>query len=355
MATSDLDSRVRAAAFEFLAEQTRLRGEVLAWETLSRGFDFNGTRVPLVGPQGIFKPSVLTDVPLTIRTAPIVEGRERPYEDRVEEGGAILYRYRGTDPRHPDNVGPRPAGQHAPPLGARIHRRSRAAGAGVQGGRRRRAAPAPGLAHRGGRGDRGAPEVHHPLDPSAAPSAELPPARARGLPAVLRHLPPAPRGAARGRPHPARWPPARRARGAERPGPLHAAPRCVRRPPARHSPRSPRRGEARHSPRARRAHAPPWPAGLPRRAHPHPAQRGPSAEPRLPGRAIRVVHESRVARTLPSVRSLRREPVGFHEILPIGPGHTAQRSVAREGESSQAYGSLDIVAGGCDTNTPKQR
>ena len=116
MATSDLDSRVRAAAFEFLAEQTRLHGEVLARETLSRGFDFNGTRVPLVGPQGIFKPSVLTDVPLTIRTAPIVEGRERPYEDRVEEGGVILYRYRGTDPRHPDNVGLRRAMQRETPL-----------------------------------------------------------------------------------------------------------------------------------------------------------------------------------------------------------------------------------------------
>ncbi|MBI4270533.1 MAG: HNH endonuclease [Candidatus Rokubacteria bacterium] len=116
MATSDLDSRVRAAAFEFLAEQTRLHGEVLARETLSRGFDFDGTRVPLVGPQGIFKPSVLADMPLTITTAPTVEGRERPYEDRVEEGGVILYRYRGTDPRHPDNVGLRRAMQRETPL-----------------------------------------------------------------------------------------------------------------------------------------------------------------------------------------------------------------------------------------------
>ena len=116
VATSDLDSRVRAAAFEFLADQTRLHGEVLARETLSRGFDFNGTRVPLVGPQGIFKPSVLADMPLTITTAPIVEGRERPYEDRVEEGGVILYRYRGTDPRHPDNTGLRRAMQRETPL-----------------------------------------------------------------------------------------------------------------------------------------------------------------------------------------------------------------------------------------------
>ncbi len=49
MATSDLDSRVRAAAFELLEEQTRLHGEVLARGILSRGFTFDGTRVPLVG------------------------------------------------------------------------------------------------------------------------------------------------------------------------------------------------------------------------------------------------------------------------------------------------------------------
>lgn len=115
MAILDRDGRVRAAAFEFLAEQTRLHGEVLPREVLSRGFILDGTRVPLVGPQGIFKPAA-TDMPLTITTAPMVEGRERPYEDRVEEGGAILYRYRGTDPTHPDNAGLRQAMQHQAPL-----------------------------------------------------------------------------------------------------------------------------------------------------------------------------------------------------------------------------------------------
>jgi putative restriction endonuclease len=115
VATSDLDTRVRTAAFEFLEEQTRLHGEVLPREILSRGFVFNGTRVPLVGPQGIFKPAV-TEMPLTITTAPIVEGRERPYEDRVEEGGLILYRYRDGGPQHRDNVGLRLAMQRQIPL-----------------------------------------------------------------------------------------------------------------------------------------------------------------------------------------------------------------------------------------------
>ncbi|MCI0458173.1 MAG: hypothetical protein L0Z62_14510 [Gemmataceae bacterium] len=47
---SDLDPRVRVAAFRFLEEQTRLRGKVLPREVLAQGFDFEGQRVPLIGP-----------------------------------------------------------------------------------------------------------------------------------------------------------------------------------------------------------------------------------------------------------------------------------------------------------------
>lgn len=39
-----------------------------------------------------------------------------PYEDRVEDGGSILYRYRGTDPSHPENVGLRLAMERQIPL-----------------------------------------------------------------------------------------------------------------------------------------------------------------------------------------------------------------------------------------------
>jgi hypothetical protein len=72
------DEQVRARAFEFLAQQTQLLGEVLPWSVLSRGFDFEGQRVPLIGPQGIFKPAALPEMPLSIATAPEVEGRPRP-------------------------------------------------------------------------------------------------------------------------------------------------------------------------------------------------------------------------------------------------------------------------------------
>ncbi|MGH2461995.1 MAG: HNH endonuclease [Candidatus Limnocylindria bacterium] len=91
------DGRVRIAAFEWLRAQVDLYGEVLPRSALADGFTFEGNRVPLVGPQGIFKPKVLTHVPLSITTAP-----QGPYEDRFSEG-LLWYAYRGTDPEHPDN------------------------------------------------------------------------------------------------------------------------------------------------------------------------------------------------------------------------------------------------------------
>jgi hypothetical protein len=43
MAEADLDSRVRARAFQFLREQTELHGgEVLPRDVLAKGFEFEG-------------------------------------------------------------------------------------------------------------------------------------------------------------------------------------------------------------------------------------------------------------------------------------------------------------------------
>jgi putative restriction endonuclease len=89
---------------------------VLPWSVLSRGFEFDGQRVPLIGPQGIFKPAALPEMPLSIATAPEVAGRPRPYEDGLDDAGLLLYRYRGTDPRHRDNAGLRLAMERRAPL-----------------------------------------------------------------------------------------------------------------------------------------------------------------------------------------------------------------------------------------------
>lgn len=113
-----VDLAVRTAAFRFLEGETRLAGEAggLRRTTLERGFDYHGRRVPLVGPQGIFKPKVLGVIPLSITTVPVVEGERRPYDDAFGDDGLLRYRYRGTNPGHHENVGLRLAMQHQVPL-----------------------------------------------------------------------------------------------------------------------------------------------------------------------------------------------------------------------------------------------
>lgn len=109
---SDLDHRVRLAAFEWLDRQVRVHGEELPWSLLEHGFELNGERVRLVSQQGIFKPRLLPEIPLSIRTS--VAG---PYDDQVSaEGDLWLYRYRGDDPDHRENVGLRKAWSTKTPL-----------------------------------------------------------------------------------------------------------------------------------------------------------------------------------------------------------------------------------------------
>ncbi len=111
----DVDSRVRLAAFQFLERQTAIHGEVLPRSLLEKGFEFEGHRVPLLGPQGIFKPAIM-DLPLSFCTVPPTLRKPPPYADEVGKEGLLLYRYRGTDPEHRDNVGLRRAMQKGAPL-----------------------------------------------------------------------------------------------------------------------------------------------------------------------------------------------------------------------------------------------
>lgn len=95
----DLDYQIRMMAFEWLQEQVNLYGEVLPRELLRIGFECDGNRIPLVSPQGIFTPKVMK-LPLTITTSP-----KGPYDDQLEEGDIVSYKYRGDDPNHRDNIG----------------------------------------------------------------------------------------------------------------------------------------------------------------------------------------------------------------------------------------------------------
>ena len=105
------DARVRSAAFQWLSSQVEAHGDVLPRTVLAEGFRLAGARVPLLGPQGIFKPRVLTTAPLSITTAP-----SGPYDDSFGPDGLLRYRYRGTDPSHADNVGLRFAMRERLPL-----------------------------------------------------------------------------------------------------------------------------------------------------------------------------------------------------------------------------------------------
>lgn len=105
------DARVRAATFEWLSEQVVRHGDVLPRQVLEKGLELDGVRVPVLGPQGIFKPRVLTEVPLSITTSP-----DGPYDDAFGTDGLLRYRYRGRDPNHPDNRGLRSSMENRLPL-----------------------------------------------------------------------------------------------------------------------------------------------------------------------------------------------------------------------------------------------
>jgi len=105
-----LQEQIRLVAFDWLSNQINIHGDVLPRELLAKGFQFERERIPLLGPQGIFKPRLL-EFPLSITTVP-----NGPYSDIPDKEGNWLYKYRGTDPSHRDNVGLREAMKRQIPL-----------------------------------------------------------------------------------------------------------------------------------------------------------------------------------------------------------------------------------------------
>jgi putative restriction endonuclease len=93
------DESIRRAVFEWLTEQRELHGEALPRRALE-AFQLEGFRVPLLGPQGIWKPAAC-ELPISVAT--IVRG---PYSDTFDNRtGTLRYAYRGSDPEHRDNRG----------------------------------------------------------------------------------------------------------------------------------------------------------------------------------------------------------------------------------------------------------
>jgi putative restriction endonuclease len=106
-----MEEQIRLAAFEWLEKQVQIYGSILPRAILEQGFNFQDNRITMMGPQGIWKPQVLKGIPLSITT---VAGG--PYSDVFTEDGLLLYKYRGTDPFHRDNIGLRDAMSREIPL-----------------------------------------------------------------------------------------------------------------------------------------------------------------------------------------------------------------------------------------------
>jgi putative restriction endonuclease len=105
------DRRIRLAVFDWLTDLRTEHGEALPRTILTDGLELDGRPIPLLGPQGIFKPAVC-ELPISIAT--VVAG---PYDDAFDEpSGTLSYAYRGTDPAHRDNVGLRRAMRERVPL-----------------------------------------------------------------------------------------------------------------------------------------------------------------------------------------------------------------------------------------------
>jgi len=105
-----MDEHIRTAAFEWLSQKYYMHGGVLPRQLLDQGFNFQGQRITLTGPQGIWKPMVM-DLPLSITTSP-----GSRYDDRILDNGLLVYSYRGSDPNHRDNVSLRTIMNKSKPL-----------------------------------------------------------------------------------------------------------------------------------------------------------------------------------------------------------------------------------------------
>jgi putative restriction endonuclease len=108
MSSSTIDDELRAAAFAYIQNLRARFGDRIPAKALSLGVTLRGERVPIWNYQkGIFKPGILgrRGAALSIQTS-----AESPYEDEHDpESGHFIYKYRGTDPSHADNVALREA------------------------------------------------------------------------------------------------------------------------------------------------------------------------------------------------------------------------------------------------------
>jgi putative restriction endonuclease len=110
----DLDARLRAAMFAHLSRVSAAHPDGAPSDVINL-FVFDGAPIRLIVQPGIRKPAHL-NAALTIRTTWTPPGAEAPYADEVAPDGSLRYKWRGTDPNHPDNRALREAMLQRAPL-----------------------------------------------------------------------------------------------------------------------------------------------------------------------------------------------------------------------------------------------
>ncbi|GIH14174.1 HNH endonuclease [Rugosimonospora africana] len=113
-AGDDVDTRLRLAMFAHLDRISAAYPSGIPSDVINT-FEFDGEAVRLVVQPGIRKPARLSAA-LTIRTTYTPQGGARPYEDEFGTDGTLHYKWRGTDPAHPDNRALREAMVRRSPL-----------------------------------------------------------------------------------------------------------------------------------------------------------------------------------------------------------------------------------------------
>lgn len=111
----DLDDRLRAAAFAYLDDLRRRRGEHVSYRDLE-SFQFEGRRISLIQRMRGIRVVSGFEAALSILTTFRARPEDRPYEDAEGPDGYWRYKWRGTDPDHYDNVALRRAMQLGKPL-----------------------------------------------------------------------------------------------------------------------------------------------------------------------------------------------------------------------------------------------
>ncbi|MEP9362059.1 HNH endonuclease [Nocardioides sp. CN2-186] len=112
MTTSEAERSVRDAAMKWLDARASQQVDY-AWVSQ---FEYAGDRIPLMDLQrGIRKPAGMSAA-LAIRTTFTPPNQLPPYNDTIGADGLQRYKYRGTDPQHPENVALRNAFEQRLPL-----------------------------------------------------------------------------------------------------------------------------------------------------------------------------------------------------------------------------------------------